>query len=775
MLIFSLAVIGASAAAAAPAQAEARSVNAAKPDTIEIVVTARHRAEQLQRVPIAVSVVEAKQLETTGTYNVWRLTQLQPSVQYFASNPRNSNINIRGLGAPFGLTNDGIEQGVGLYIDQVYYSRPAAASFDFIDIERIEILRGPQGTLYGKNTTAGALNITTKGPTFTPEARIEASAGNYDFLQGKASLSGPLSDTVAARIAVTGTTRRGTIFNQHTGRWINGQGNIGVRGSMLFQPSDRFDLLLSADYNHQNVECCGQVLVRVAPTLRAANRQFDALAAASHYDVPSRNPFDRVADLDADLRAKQNFGGASLLGELQIGGGTLTSVTAWRFWDWFPASDRDFIGLPITTVSANPSKQRQLTQEFRYASQGGKPVEYTAGVFAYRQVINSTGVQQQGPAASLWLLGPGSANTPALLNGLRQESAIHFANNSLAAYGQLTWHITDGIKLEPGLRFNWDSKKAGYAATVSGGLANPTPAQQKLIASVLAPQSYKADFSATNLSGNVTASWQASPSALFYATYARAFKSGGVNLGGLPTDASGHPALGAATVKPEKEDHFELGAKTEWWGGKGRLNLAAFRTNIRDYQATVVNGAVGVLRGYLANADKVRVQGLEAELALRPTRNLNLYAGVTRLDGKYISFHDAPCPLELAGGPQVCDISGQSLPGVSKWAASWGGELDRKAGPGTAYVGTDWSYRSRFSSSASPSKYMWIRGYTLANFRVGYRTRGGWNAFAWVKNAFDADYLDYLSAQPGNTGLIVGQPGDPRTFGITLTKQFAWR
>lgn len=747
----------------------------AKPDGTDIVITARHRAEQLQRVPIAVSVIEAKQLETTGTYNVSRLTQLQPSVQYFASNPRNSNINIRGLGAPFGLTNDGIEQGVGLYIDQVYYSRPAAASFDFIDIERIEVLRGPQGTLYGKNTTAGALNITTKRPSFTPEARFEASAGNYNFFQGKASVSGPLSDKVAARIAVTGTTRRGTIFNEHTDRWINGQGNIGARGSVLFKPNDRFDLLLSADYNHQNVECCGQVFVRVAPTLRAANRQFESLAAASGYDVPSRDPFDRKADLDAEVQAKQNFGGGSLLGELKLGEGTLTSVTAWRFWDWFPASDRDFIGLPITTISANPSRQRQLTQELRYASPGDKPVEYTAGLFAYRQVINSTGLQEQGSAASLWLLGPGAANIPALLDGLRQESRIHFVNNSLAAYGQLTWNIADGIKLQPGLRLNWDSKKADYDATVSGGLANPTAAQLKLKNSILAPQSYKADFSATNLSGDFTGSWQASKSVLAYATFARAFKSGGVNLGGLPADANGNPALSAATVKPEKENHFELGLKTDWWGGKARLNLAAFRTDIRDYQATVVNGAVGVLRGYLANADKVRVQGAEAELALRPSRDANFYAGVTRLDGKYMSFPDAPCPVELTGGPQVCDISGQSLPGVSKWAASWGGELDHELGGGTGYIGSDWSYRSRFSSSASPSRYMWIKGYTLANFRIGYRTANGWNGFAWVKNAFDTHYFDFLSAQPGNTGLIVGQPGDPRTLGVTLMKQFAWR
>ncbi|MDB5692688.1 MAG: TonB-dependent receptor [Alphaproteobacteria bacterium] len=726
-------------------------------------------------MPLAVSVVGGKQLEATGTYNVSRLTQLQPSVQYFASNPRNSNINIRGLGAPFGLTNDGIEQGVGLYIDQVYYSRPAAASFDFIDIDRIEVLRGPQGTLYGKNTTAGALNITTRRPSFQTEGRFELSAGNLDFVQAKGSISGPFSDTLAGRLAVTATTRRGTLYNVHTGRWVNGQRNIGARGSLFFKPSDRFDLLLSADFNRQSPECCAQLFVRVAPTLRNANRQFESLAAASGYAVPSRDPFDRLVDNDSTLKATQNFGGLSLLGELRLGGGTLTSVTAWRFWDWYPSSDRDFIGLPITTVSANPSKQRQLTQEFRYASNGKHRIDYVLGAFAYRQVIDSTGIQEQGSAASLWLLGPASANIPALLNGLRQETRIHFENNSLAAFGQLTWNVTDTLRVQPGLRLNWDSKKADYNAVMSGGLANPTAAQAALMRSILAPQAYNVNFSASNLTGDINVSWKPAKDVLVYATYAKAFKSGGVNLSGLPADAAGNPALSAATVKPESVNHLEAGLKTEWFANRARLNLAAFRTDIGDYQATVVNGSVGVLRGYLANAKKVRVQGLEAEFSVTPVRHLSLYANGAYVDAKYVSFADAPCPVELTGGPQVCDISGQRLPGVSKYSASWGGEFavptGRKAGD-EAYLGTDWSYRSSFSSSPSPSLYMWAPGTTLASFRLGYRTAGGWNAFAWVRNAFDAHYFDFLTAQPGNTGLIVGQPGDPRTYGVTLSKRF---
>ena len=161
----------------------------------EIIVTARRRDETAQEVPIAVSVIGGDQIDNTGSFNVGRLQQLTPTLQFYSSNPRNTSVNIRGLGVPFGLTNDGIEQGVGIYVDDVYYSRVASATFDFLDVAQIEVLRGPQGTLYGKNTTAGAINITTRQPTFNFEGRAEVTIGNLNFKQAKAAISGPLSDT----------------------------------------------------------------------------------------------------------------------------------------------------------------------------------------------------------------------------------------------------------------------------------------------------------------------------------------------------------------------------------------------------------------------------------------------------------------------------------------------------------------------------------------------------------------------------------------------------
>ncbi|MBY0520207.1 MAG: TonB-dependent receptor, partial [Sphingomonas sp.] len=703
----------------------------------DIVVTARRRVESVQRVPIAISVIGSAALAETGTYNVNRITQLQPSLQFYSTNPRNSAANIRGLGAPFGLTNDGIEQGVGIYVDQVYYSRIASATFDFTDTERIEILRGPQGTLYGKNTTAGAINVSTRKPSFTPEARFELTGGNYDFFQGKASISGPIiADKLAIRLSESVTSRRGTIYNIRARQDQNSQDNVSFRGQLLWQPTADFDLTLYGDYNRQDPICCVQYYVRTGSTQRPLNRQYAALAAAQGYALPSTNAFDRLTDVDTPLRARQLLGGASLLANWDLGGATLTSVSAYRFWDWLPSNDRDFIGLPITTVSANPSQQYQLSQEIRLGSNGSNRLDYVVGGFYFYQSIDTQGRQVQGPAASRFLLAPGSANSlnPAVLNGLTSVNTIGYTNTSAAIFGKLTWHLSDRFQIAPGLRVNYDRKSGNYLSVVTTGTGSTVLNNDQR--GVLAPQRYQPRFDDWNVSGDVTASYQASDDVYGYATYARSYKSGGINLSGLPLDVANNPILSAATVKPEEVAHYELGLKTQFWDRRATVNIAAFWTEIDDYQATVTNGQLGVLRGYLANAGKVRTRGIEIDSAFRPTNRLNLYANGAFTDARYVRFVDAPCPPELAGGtaaaagqaasapgtpggisPANCDISGQRLPGVSKWAFSYGAEYDvpvRIAGTdGQFYIGYDGSYRSRFAANPSPSAYTEIDGYAL--------------------------------------------------------------
>jgi len=739
-----------------------------------ITVTARRVEEEAQDVPIPVSVVKGDLVSDAGAFNVNRLKEMIPTVQFYSTNPRNSAINIRGLGAPFGLTNDGLEQGVGLYIDGVYFARPAAATLDFLDVDQVEVLRGPQGTLFGKNTTAGAINITTRRPSFTPETNFEVNYGNLQFVQAKASISGPLGEHFAARVSFSGTQRDGTIYNVATQQSVNTMNNVGVRGSLLFTPSDALAVSLVIDDTRQRPEGYTQVVAGVAPTERPLNRQYAAIAARLDYTPPSFNAFDRLTDIDTPLRSNQDLGGAALNVDWKIGAGRLTSTTAWRYWNWDPSSDRDFLGLPITTVSAAPSIQRQWSQEVRYADTLSKRLDFVAGVFTFHQTIDSNPAyqQEQGSAAAAFLLPPTpAAATPGLLDGYGFNQYVQYGNTSAALFGQLQWSITDRLRVLPGLRLNYDQKNVDFNQVVYGGLQTSDPVLVALQQSIFAPQAYATDVHDTNTSGQISAAYKVTGRVNAYATFATGFKSVGLNLNGVPTDALNRPVLSAATVAPEDVHNYEAGVKTTPFDNV-TANFAAFDTEIKNFQTQVTNGDVGVIRGYLANAEKVRVRGAEFDGSAHVSRNLTAYGSAAFTDGIYVTFTDAPPPLEETGGPNFVDVSGSPLPGISKWAASVGGEYAHDASAlgrsGQWFTAIDASYRSSFSSSASYSKYLIVPGYSLVNARVGFRIVDGWTVSIWSRNLLNKNYYDLLTAAPGNTGLYVGQPGDARTIGVTL-------
>jgi iron complex outermembrane receptor protein len=739
-----------------------------------LVVTARRVEEAAQDVPIPLSVVNGNLVENAGAFNVNRLKELIPTVQFYSTNPRNSAINIRGLGAPFGLTNDGLEPGVGLYIDGVFYARPASATLDFLDVERIEVLRGPQGTLFGKNTTAGAINVTTRKPSFTRGGDFDLNVGDLGFVQAKASVTGPLGRKVAGRLSFSGTQRSGTVYNVKTGDHVNDLDNAGLRGQLLVAPTDKVAILWAADYSRQRPEGYTQLVAGVAPTLRPANRQYAQIAADLQYTAPSFNAFDRVTDLDTPLRSYQDLGGSALNVDWKIGRGLLTSTTGWRYWNWNPSNDRDFIGLPVTTISAAPSKQRQWSEEIRYAGTVSPRVSFVAGGFAFRQTIDSNPSfkQEQGSAAARFLLAPtANAATPGLLDGYGFNQFVNYGNTSAALFGQIDVAVTDRLRVLPGLRFNYDQKDVDFDQQVYGGLQTTDPALIALQLSVLAPQKYQADVDDTNLSGQISAAYRLSKKVNVYATYATGFKSIGLNLNGVPTDAANQPVISAAAVKPEDVRNVEVGIKTELLPGL-TANITAYDTEIENFQTQVTNASVGVLRGYLANAEKVRVRGAELDANVRLNANLSFYGAAAYTDGRYISFPDAPPPLEDTGGPASKDISGSVLPGISKWAFSIGGEYAQARSlfgqAGQIFGAIDTGYRSSFSSSASYSRYLVVDGYALINARIGFRATDGWTVFLWARNLLDKDYFELLTAAPGNTGLYVGQPGDGRTVGLTL-------
>ena len=742
----------------------------------EVVVTARRRSETAQEVPIPISVIGGERAEDAGAFNVNRVKELVPTVQLYSSNPRNTTLNIRGLGSTFGLTNDGIDPGVGFYVDGVYYARPAATTLDFIDIEQIEVLRGPQGTLFGKNTTAGAFNVTTRAPSFTPGLNVEVSYGNYGFVQAKSSITGPISKKLAARVSFSGTQRDGVLYNVATQKHVNDLNNLGFRAQLLYKPTENLKITLTGDDTRQHPEGYAQVFAGVAPTQRAAYRQFEQIIADLNYQLPSRNPFDRKIDHDTPWRSGNELGGVSLNIDAKIGSGTLTSTTAWRYWNWDPSNDRDFTGLPVLSLSQATSRHEQWTQEIRYAGELSSSLSGVIGVFFIRQDLNTDPVHIEESGAAQWRFSQNSTSdlwkTPGLLDGYGIKTTSTLETTGAAIFAQADWAITKQLHVLPGLRYNYDKKEVDYSRVTYGGLQTDDPALIALKRVVYTDQAFQADVDESNVSGQLTVSYKPASNINTFTTFSTSYKPVGVNLGGLPT-ANGEVLTDLAQIKPEYVKHFEIGIKTSPTPAS-TLNLVFHHTNVEDFQTQVQTAEVGVNRGYLANAEEVRVLGVELDASTRIGRNLSLYAALAYTDGEYVSFTNAPVPLEETGSASAFkDISGSELPGISKWAGTFSAEL--VSNPVTilseeskVFFAFDTYYRSSFSSSPSPSAYLNIDSYALVNARLGFRATNGISFFVWGRNLFDKDYFEQLLPAAGNAGHYAGVLGDPRTYGVTL-------
>lgn len=747
-----------------------------------VVITSRRRVEVLQDVPIPISVIGGKLIDDAGAFNANRVKEFVPSLQLYSSNPRNTGVNIRGLGSPFGLTNDGLDPGVGYYVDGVYNARPAAATLDFIDVERVEVLRGPQGTLFGKNTTSGAINITSRKPAFKPGGNFEVSYGNYGYIQAKASITGPLSKKLAARLSFSGTQRDGVLENIRTLKSTNDINNLGLQGQLLYNVSTNTSIILRGDISRQRPDGYAQVVAGVVRTKRAGYRQFDSIIAALNYQLPTRNAFDRVIDHDSPWNSDNDLGGASLTVDSKVGPGTLTSTTAWRFWDWGPSNDRDFTGLPVLAKSQNPATHRNWSQEIRYAGEISSRLSGVIGLFYINQEVKIDGTEESGAAQWRFAQSSTSANwkTPGLFEGYGINTKASIKSTSAALFANADWKVTDVFHISPGIRLNYDKKDVSYNRTTYGGLQTDDPALIALKNSVFSSQSYAIDADETNFTYLLSASYKPGKRVNIFATYSTSFKPVGVNVAGLPTKA-GKADTSLAVIKPEDVKHYELGFKTTP-AKDFTLNLTLYNTDIKDYQTNVQSPELGVNRGYIANAEKVRVRGVELDANIKASENFTFYTAAAYTDGKYVKFPNAPLPLEETGqtveGVQVAfkDVSGGRLPGISKWSASVGGEFSTPVSfigkPGKFFLGLDGYYRSAFSSSPSPSAFLNVDGYLLANGRVGFRSNNGLSAFIWGRNIVNKNYYEQLLVAGGNAGHYAGVLGDPATYGVTLRYHF---
>jgi iron complex outermembrane receptor protein len=766
--------------AATPALAEAEAAAAEAADDsgiVDIVVTAaRRRDESAQDVPVALSVVSAASLERRGDYSLGQIQQQVPSLQVFSFNPRNTNVNIRGLGSNVALTNDGLENGVGFYIDNVYYGRVGTSQFDLVDLDRIEVLRGPQGTLFGKNTTSGVINVTSRKPSFQPEFSGEVSIGDYGYRQFRASGSAALvPDLLAVRLSGAITSRDGFLYNVTQKAPANDYYNASVRGQLLFTPSDAVELRVIGDYSRQRQNFALTVFVDQHTTYAngaAIPNNFAARAARfPGYTLPAFRPFDRLGEADSHYQA--NMASYGLSGQLDwdLGGADLTAITAYRWWDWDPANDGDGTSLPVVTKNQQANRQRQFSQELRLASKGDGPVSYVAGLYYFWQIVRGYGAVSYGPAAALWNLPTANQTVAnAALDGFEAGSLSTPETRTLAAFGQADWKLADNLTLTAGLRFTHEKKQGAFSQFWAAGndLSTLTTAQAAAANAIRAQfhplSSYSTAFTDNSLSGLLSLSWKVAPDALLYASYARGNKSGGLNLTNLPAGVS-------PDVAPEKVDAFELGFKSQFLDRRVTLNGALYWTEIGDYQTAITEQIPSTvnLRQYIANIPKVRSRGFEADLEVRASDHFGVNASIAYAEATYRDYANAPQAVERLNLSGIQDLTGQQLPGVPKftWSAGFHGDIPLGDHPFALTYSADWSHRSSFNTSSSNSAWAQVPAYGIANARIGLRTEDGrWDLSIWARNLLGKDYFTTLSA--ANTAVITGQLGEPRTYGFTL-------
>ena len=766
---------GEGAAATAVAAASAASFDGA-----EIIVSARRRDESAQDVPIALSVIGASQLEATGNYSLTQIQQIVPSLQVFSFNPRNTNINIRGLGSNVALTNDGLENGVGFYVDNVYYGRPGQSQFDLVDLQQIEVLRGPQGTLFGKNTTSGAINITSRKPSFDPEFSGEATVGDYGYYQLRGSASGGLIDNLlAVRLSGSVTERRGFLYNDTQKERAQDYSNWSVRGQLLLTPSADLEVRIIGDFSRQKQNHVLNVFADYFGTYDngavIANNFAQRAARFPGYTFPTIDPFARRGEANSHYQSNMDGYGVSGQVDWDVGAAKLTSITAYRWWDWNPSNDGDSTSLPVITKAQQANRQRQFSQEIRLASDSDGPIDYVVGAYYFWQIINGKGATAYGPAAGLWNLPTVPvAVSNAALNGFEANSTSDPRTKSYALFGQLDWKFTDRLTLTAGLRYTREKKSGTFRQFHVAGIDLSTLPPAIATAALAIREQFNptnanlsTSFTDNSLSGLATLSWQFTDDALAYASYSRGNKSGGLNLTALPVGIQ-------PEVSPEKVDSYEAGLKTQWLDRKVTFNLAGFWTEISDYQTAITEQVANTVnyRQYIANIPGVRSRGFEGDLSVAPSERLSFYASAAYADTTYSDYPNAPQTPERLNIGGLQDLTGEQLPGVPKFTYTLGGDASAPLGALggrdlSLYGHADFSHRSSFNTSSSNSRYADVPGYGIANARVGIRTEDGlFDLSIWARNLFDKNYFQTLSA--ANTGLVTALIGEPRTIGATL-------
>lgn len=718
-LLLSLAV---ATVAALPGYAAAQALE-------EVIVTAQHREESLQDVPIAITAIGSEELRAADISDLNAISLRTPGFSMGTFTPAQPQLYIRGIGSNADGASE--DQSVVVFLDGVYLGRTAGQAFDLFDLERIEVLRGPQGTLYGKNAAGGALNIISQKPTDEFEGAVEVSGGDLGYFATRAKVSGPLGDRLAGKLSMSYKERDGYVESVVADLDdFNSYDSTAVRGQLLSRPGDTLELLVTADYSADN---------RVSPG-RNIGDDFaqEQIVAAGPF-----NPDFYENLLEIEPKSDIETWGLSLQADWDIGNGTLTSITAYR------ETDADVLDIAFsagfeyqslgTLDNAVDEHGEQFTQEFRYATNLGDSLFLQAGVYYLNEKVDRF-ESLDIFCGILCGLPPGSGIP--LPQGSADQSN---ETDSYGVFAQAIWSITGRLDLTLGARYTYEEKSATNVGSPDFAFA------------VLEPYDVTMDDNWDAFTPKVALNYMISDELSAYATVSTGFKSGGYQ-GLAPTAVAASTPFDEETVI-----NYEAGLKGTLLDDTLRLNAAAFYMDYEDLQILVLTVQESGLPGpqLTANAGEAEIQGVELEAQWLLGPYFQLLGTYAYLDTEYTKLENNLEPFE-----------GNALRNAPEHAYSLSAIFDYPLASGSVNARADYIYKDDAFQDIENQDEAAMFSYDVLNLRLAYAPADyRWEVAAWLKNALDEEYLLHNSVlNPELAQLRL--PAAPRTWGVTATYNF---
>jgi iron complex outermembrane receptor protein len=698
----------------------------------EIVVTAQKREQDYLEVPVSVSTVTGEVLDIIQADNFQDLEQVSASITHTQSHGmRGNGVLIRGIGTT--AFQSGVEPTVSTVVDGVVLGRTGSFLNDLVDIERVEVLRGPQGTLFGKNASGGLVNVVTARPTDVFEGMLRLTATDDDQQIVEGTVSGSLSDTVNGRLSVYWKEFDGFIENRFTGETINGDESQGFRGKLDISLSDRANLLLIADYSEQERNCCATTVRNVGTV-----PQFLPLLG---FDLTSLELGDDNNEvlLGSDTISDTDQGGLSAELAIDFDNWSLTSVTAYR--EWTHDAEQDVDNLPFTeptygrlliTSNGGTTEQDQISQELRLTSTGFEDIDITAGLFLWRQDISryfQREIQICGAPGFDPMLPPDTSCAFGLTQFGFFDTDLTFDNSAI--FGQVDWHTSDALTLTAGLRLTRDELDFDFDRPTDPIAFPDVP-----------PLTTSGGDDDTDLSGKLAAKWRIGDAASAYVSYTRGYKAQGFDIiFGLTPDR-------ARPVDPETSDSFEAGYRAELFDRRLRLGVTAFHTTYDDYQGQAFDADQGAF--ILTSAGSVVTRGVEIDFTAKPIPNLLLNGGVSFTDAYYDEFENGPCWTRqteaqgcIAG---IQDLTDEDVPNSPDVKVTLQGRYDVALdAPVNLYLAGAYRWQDDAVSAVNQRPSLDIDSYSVLDLSVGVVSQdSNWEASIFIKNVLDDDYTNVL-------------------------------